>query len=86
MATFSPLKRLLALADRERVEQRLRRMLVHAVAGVDDAERQMRDSRWHAPDDEWRSTIMSGRHRLEVERGVGQRLAFDDARRARWRC
>ena len=25
------------------------------------AERQMRDSRWHAPDEEWRSTIMSGR-------------------------
>ena len=24
------------------------------------AERQMRDSRWQAPDEEWRSTIMSG--------------------------
>jgi hypothetical protein len=34
---LEPLDPLLVLADRERVEQRLRRMLVHAVAGVDDA-------------------------------------------------
>ena len=37
IATFSPSMPLLVLADGEGVEQRLRRMLVHAVAGVDDA-------------------------------------------------
>ena len=51
---------LLVLADRERVEQRLRRVLVHAVAGVDDA--RLADARQQvaAPDEAWRRTIMSG--------------------------
>ena len=44
-------------------------------------ERQMRDSRWHAPDEAWRSTIMSGAIASMFMRGVGQRLALQHARR-----
>ena len=58
---LQPVDALLVLANREGVEQRLRRMLVHAVAGVDDA--RLADARQQvarAPDEAWRSTIMSG--------------------------
>ena len=60
IATFSPAMPALVLADREGVEQRLRRVLVHAVAGVDDARAADARSRWQAPDEAWRITIMSG--------------------------
>ncbi len=62
----------LVLDHRERVEQRLRRMLVRAVAGVDDArpadarELMRRARRGVAHDDHVR------RHRLERPRGVGR--------------
>ena len=61
MATFRPADPPLALADGERVEQRLRRVLVHAVAGVDDARRgrSARES-GRRPTQEWRMTSMSG--------------------------
>ena len=51
----------LVLADREGVEQRLGRMLVHAVAGVDDR-RPAQCARAGAarPTSAWRITIMSG--------------------------
>ena len=86
IATFRPARRSLCSADREGVEQRLRRVLVHAVAGVDDARR-------------GRSATAGGgarrrvphhdhvrRHRLEVERGVDQRLALGRRSRSRRRC
>src|SRR6266852_2799769 len=71
---------LLVLADREGVEQRLRRVLVHAVAGVDDprpadARQQVARARRSVAQDDH-----VGRHRLDVHRRVGQRLAFQDAR------
>ena len=50
----------LVLADGEGVEQRLGRVLVHAVAGVDDRGAAVRASRCGAPDEAWRMTIMSG--------------------------
>ena len=51
----------LVLADGEGVEQRLRRVLVHAVAGVDDrATGRSARAGAHAPDEAWRMTIMSG--------------------------
>ena len=59
---------LLVLANREGVEQRLRRMLVHAVARVDDArpaqarQQVARARRRVAQDDHVR------RHRLDVQR------------------
>ena len=71
----------LVLADRERVEQRLRRVLVHAVAGVDDrrmarpGEQVRRARRGVAHHDHVR------RHRLEVAHGVEERLPLRHARR-----
>ena len=47
------------LADGEDVEQALRRMLVGAVAGVDDAAVRCWASRCGAPGDEWRTTTTS---------------------------
>ena len=71
---------LLVLADREGVEQRLGRVLVHPVAGVDDARaadlrQQVRGARRGVPHHDH-----VRRHRFEVERGVDQRLALGDAR------
>ena len=69
------------LADRERVEQRLRGMLVRAVAGVDDVrvqharKKMRRAARAVADDDE------IGVERFEVQRGVLERLAFFERRR-----
>jgi hypothetical protein len=49
MAIFEALNRLRCSPGGERASSACR-MLVHAVAGVDDARLlQMRDSRWHAP-------------------------------------
>ena len=73
----------LLFADRERIEQRLRRMLVRAVARVDHARLQqsrqkMRRARRRVTDhDDVRV------QRLQVQRGVLQRLALDEARRRR---
>jgi hypothetical protein len=69
------------LADGEGIEQRLRRMFVHAVAGIDDA--RAADARQQMPgtrrgvaqDDHVRG------HRFDVQRGVGERFALEDARR-----
>ncbi len=86
MATFSPSMRCLVLADRERVEQRLRRVLVHAVAGVDDA--RPADARQQVAG-AGRGVAQHdhvGRHRLDVQRGVGERLALEHARGRRPRC
>ena len=61
MATFRPCEAPLVLADREGVEQRLRRVLVHAVAGVDDRRPgRCAPAGGSAPDEAWRITIMSG--------------------------
>ncbi len=70
----------LVRANRERVEQRLRRVLVHAVAGVDDrraadAREQVRRARRGVPHHDH-----VGRHRLEVAHGVDERLALGHAR------
>ena len=80
------LEALLVLADRERVEQRLRRVLVHAVAGIDDgrpaqAREQVRGARRRVPHHDH-----VGRHRLEVADRVEQRLPLRS--RSRWppRC
>jgi hypothetical protein len=69
-----------ALLHRQRVEQRLGRMLVHAVARVDDAgAADLRELGAGAgrvvPHDDH-----VGRHRFERPRGVGERLALGDAR------
>src|SRR5918912_4345304 len=71
----------LVLTDGERVEERLRRVLVRAVAGVDDCRaahtRQLvrRAGRRMADDDQ------VGGHRFEVARRVEQGLALRHARR-----
>ena len=68
-------------SNRERVEERLRRVLVRAVARVDDRraadsrELVRRARRGVAYDDEIR------RHRFEIARGVEQSLAFGDGLR-----
>ena len=79
MATFSPDDAALVLADGEGVEERLGRMLVHAVAGVDDggladAGQQVARARGGVAQHDH-----ARRHRLDVERGVHQRLALDHA-------
>ena len=76
MATVRPGDAALGAADGQRVEQRLRRMLVRAVAGVDhravDLLRQQLDRarRVMAHDDD------VGPHGVERHRGVDQRLAL----------
>ena len=75
----------LLLADGEGIEQRLRGMLVRAVAGIDDAGlRAARARNCAAPARVWRRTMMSAMQRLEIQRGVLERLAFGEARLA-WR-
>ncbi len=71
----------LVRADGRAVEQRLRRVLVRAVAGVDDA-------RGDAPGEHLGRARLRvaqhdhvGRHRVQVARGVEQRLALDRRRR-----
>ena len=68
-------------ADGHRVEQRLRRMLMRAVAGVDDCRSAnfrelMRHAGARMADDD-----AVGRHRIEIQRRVEQRFAFRDTRR-----
>ena len=75
-----PLDAALVAADGQGVEQGLGRMLMRAVAGVDDravdlSRQQMRRRRPAA----WRTTMMSGRMALRVDRRVDQRLALLDA-------
>ena len=83
-------KSLLVVADREQIEQALRRMRVAAVAGVDDVDAcgcradrccgdEMRRADLRVAHDEH-----VGVHRHQVVDGVEQRLAL--ARRARRRC
>src|SRR5262245_23829789 len=67
-------------ADRQSVEQRLRGVFVRAVAGVDHRRVDylcylMRRAGRRMADD-----YRVGRHRLQIQRGVNERLAFDDAR------
>ena len=71
------------LLDRVEVEQRLRRMLVLAVAGVDDvrvghARDELRRTDLRMPDDDHVGVV-----RAERERGVLQRLALVDRRAGR---
>ena len=76
IATDQPLDAALVAADRQRVEQRLRRMFMGAVAGVDDraidlARQQMRRARLRvAHDDD------VGTHGVERHGRVDQRLAL----------
>ena len=76
----------LGAADRQRVEQRLRRVLVRAVAGVDDRAvdllRQQLDRarRVMAHDDD------VGPHGVERHRRVDQRLALRAPTRSRRSC
>ena len=74
--------RALVTADRRRVEQRLRRVLVLAVAGVDHrAARTLFAITAAAPPNEWRTTIASGCIAIRLSRGVEQRLALGCRRR-----
>ena len=72
---------LLVRADGRSIEQRLGRVLVCAVAGIDDAgadalaEQQRRAGLGVANDHDVRI------HGIQVHRGVDQRLAFDRGRR-----
>src|SRR5207253_7047305 len=71
----------LSLADRKEVKKCLRRMLVAAVAriddrAIDDAGKETRRARSRMAHDD-----AVGRHRSEVSRGVLERLAFGHARR-----
>ena len=65
--------------NRERVEQRLRRMLVRAVAGVDDRRRTHAREMLRRAGHRMTNDDAIGRHRFEVARGVQQSLAFGDA-------
>ena len=65
--------------NRERVEQRLRRMLVRAVAGVDDRRRTHAREMLRRAGHRMTNDDAIGRHRFEVSRGVEQSLAFGDA-------
>ena len=84
MATIRPSMLPLVAADGERVEQRLRRVLVRAVAGVDDAmlwscaATKSARARRRVPQHDG-----VGAHRLEVPDRVEQRLALGHARRLR---
>ena len=61
IATVSPSSVALCAPDRERVEQRLRGVLVRAVARVDDRARRRASARNAArPPLAWRTTITSG--------------------------
>ena len=71
-----PLDAALVAADGQRVEQRLGRMLMRAVAGVDDRAIDLRASRCTAPAWGWRTTMMSGCMALSVIGGVDQRFAL----------
>ena len=69
----------LALANGERVEQRLRRVLVGAVAGVDDRAVDARGEEVRRPGRGMAHDDRVGPHRVEVARRVEQRLALGDA-------
>ena len=70
----------LVAADRQRIEQRLSRMLMRAVAGIDHRAIDLAGEKMHgaglgmADDDEVRP------HRIERDGGVDQRLALFQAR------
>jgi hypothetical protein len=73
-------ERLFVFQNREGIEQRLRRMLMHAVAGVDDGDVEMlchevRRARGRMANDD---TIRA--HRPQSVPGIEKRLAFFDAR------
>ena len=81
MVTFRLLMRSQPVANRQRIQQPLRRMLVRSIAGVDHRNVQM-------PRDKIRRAgrTMSHHqtirlHRIQVENGVEQRLAFFQAGR-----
>jgi hypothetical protein len=70
------------LANRQQVEERLRRVLVAAVAGVDDRTRRVpREQLWRARH-RMAEHDRVGPHRLEVPGGVDERLALARARAA----
>ena len=72
----------LLAADGERVEQRLRGVLVRAVARVDDRRARVRAAtKCGAPEAGWRSTMASARIASRFRTRVEQRLALGDARR-----
>ena len=76
---FEPLDMSFHLADRQSIDEGLRRMLVHTVAGVDNRRaaffaQKMRRSGGRMPDDD-----DVRRHGLQVARRVKQRLAFRHA-------
>ena len=75
-----PLEPALAIADGERVEQGLRGVLVHAVAGVDDAGPAQPRGQVSGPGGLVPEDDDVGGHRLEVAQRVGQGLALRDAR------
>ena len=66
IATVSPSIRALVAADGQRVEQRLGRMLVRAVAGVDDRAVDFLRQQLDRAGAWWRTTMMSGRMALSV--------------------
>ena len=82
METLSPANPPLRLPDRERVDQSLGRMLVHAVPGIDDAGPHRRAARCPAPADACRRTIMSGDIASRLRSVFGQGLALRNARSA----
>ena len=66
----------LAAADGERVEQRLRRMLVRAVAGVDDRAVDLAGEKMHGAGRVMAHDDDVGPHGVQRRRGVDQRLAL----------
>ena len=70
----------LVFHHREGVEQRLRRVLVHAVAGVDDLRAADARQQVARPGRGVTHHDHVGRHRFEIEGGVDERLAFHHAR------
>ena len=83
MQTLQALERPEVVAQREQVEQPLRRMLVRAVAGVDHVRldalgEELRRARRAVADDDHVDP-----HRLEIARRVDERLALRDARARR---
>ncbi len=81
MTTSSPSSAPLVLADGRAVEQRLRRVLVRAVARVDHARPQARGEHLGGARLRVAHHHHVGGHRVEVPRRVEQRLALDGRRR-----
>ena len=83
IATSRPSMRAFVAADGERVEQRLRRVLVRAVAGIDHRAVELAGQQFDRAGGLVAHDQDVGMHGVERDRGVDQRLALAHRRRTR---